>query len=178
MEEGWWGEKETLILQITHYETRFWSGWQGLLVSKAFTHADFAIAEESLGTNYRRLKGKRACSLIHSEVGLIPERESRSQLNTGCSKTGAGSGCAPLLMWEQQQTGVGGGKAWLGSTACMTHSPKSISQSLTAEQQPAKRLLAIQKFSIQGIKICYGVTYGTTSANILYSQMFGELQKY
>lgn len=60
----------------------------------------------------------------------------------------------------------------------MTHSPKSISQSLPAEEQPAKRLLAIQKFSIQGIKICYGVTYGTTSANILHLKMLRELQKY
>lgn len=44
-------------------------------------------------------------------------------------------------MSEQQQTRVGGGKAWPGSTACMTHSPKSIFESLTAEKQPAKRLL-------------------------------------
>lgn len=79
--------------------------------------------------------------MIHSEVGLIPECESQSQLSTGCSRTGAGVSLCTALDVREQQTGVGGGKAWLRSTACMSHSPKSIFERLTAEEQPAKRLL-------------------------------------
>lgn len=94
------------------------------------SHAHFATAEESLGTNYRRLKGKRT----------VPWSILKWGVNHRGSWTQDAQRQEQDLDGREQQTGVGGGGARLGSTACVTHSPKSIFESLTAEKEPAKRL--------------------------------------
>lgn len=72
--------------------------------------------------------------------------------------------------WEVVEPGLG--------AQPVTHSPKKASLRVSQLRRSQPRdSLAIQKFSIQGMKVCYGVAYGTTSANILHFQMFRELQK-
>lgn len=56
------------------------------ILSHAFQiHTDILqLQRKALVQNYKRLNGKRPCSLIHVKLLLIPEHESQNQLNTGC----------------------------------------------------------------------------------------------
>lgn len=176
-EEGWWGEKEALIIQITHYETHFGSGWQGLLASKAFTRRSC----NSRGKPWYKLQEvKRQESLFldpfwsgaDPRVWITEPAEHRMLKDRS-------RGLALHRSWCERTTNRGGRWQSLAQEHSLHESfPKKHLWKAHSWGAASQEALAIQKFSIQGKKICYGVTYGTTSANILHFQMFRELQKY
>lgn len=171
MEEGWCGEKETLIIQITRYETQFWSGWQGLVVSKAFPHADFVTAEKNLG-KIKDLKVRETVPWSILKWGWSQSGNHRASWTQDAQRQEQ----APDVRATTNQGGRWQSLAWEHSLH--DSFPKKHLWNSHSWAAASQETLALQKFSIQGIKICYGVTYGTASANILHFQMFRELQKY
>lgn len=171
---GWWGEKEALVIQITHYETRFWSGWPGLLVSKSFHTRRFCNCRGKPWYKLQKVKRQERLFLDPFWSGADPRAWIMDSDEHRMLRDRRGLS----LMWEQQQTGPGGGEALAREHSLRDSWPKKHLWKSHSWEAASQETLAVQKFSIQEIKICYGVTYGTTSANILHFQMFRELQKY